>query len=116
MHSTDWSMSGSTVFQSQDRTPTASLAWRRLPVGAEHHGAGRTHLRIWAPAAERLDVVVDDESFALGHEGNGYFSGWIDRGPGARYQLRVNEGRDLFPDPASRFQPDGPHGPSEIID
>jgi len=34
---------------------------------------------------------------------------------GDRYRLEI-EGRGIFPDPASRYQPQGVHGPSEVID
>ena len=47
-------------------------------------------------------------------EGNGYFAGWIaEARPGERYRLSLDDA--AYPDPASRFQPEGPHGPSEII-
>ena len=47
---------------------------------------------------------------ALTAEGNGYYSGIApNAGPGTRYKFRL-DGGDAFPDPASRFQPDGPHG------
>src|SRR6185295_4268652 len=50
-------------------------------------------------------------------EGNGYFSGLsIDFETGARYGIRLDDEARLFPDPASRFQPDGPEGFSEIVD
>jgi maltooligosyltrehalose trehalohydrolase len=50
-------------------------------------------------------------------EGNGYFSGTVrGAGAGTRYRYRLDDGPDLYPDPASRFQPEGPHGPSEVID
>jgi maltooligosyltrehalose trehalohydrolase len=49
-------------------------------------------------------------------EPGGYFSGLAEgRGAGDRYRLRL-DGGDLLPDPASRFQPEGPHGPSEVVD
>src|SRR5439155_923723 len=35
---------------------------------------------------------------------------------GARYRFRLDGGPALYPDPASRFQPDGPHGPSQVVD
>jgi maltooligosyltrehalose trehalohydrolase len=38
-----------------------------------------------------------------------------DVGPGTRYRFQL-DGGDMFPDPASRFQPEGVHGPSEILD
>ena len=48
---------------------------------------------------------------------DGYFSGAItSAAPGMLYCFRLDSGEELLPDPASRFQPDGPHGPSEIID
>src|SRR4029078_5261805 len=34
---------------------------------------------------------------------------------GSRYWFRL-DGKETFPDPASRFQPDGPHGPSQVVD
>ena len=49
-------------------------------------------------------------------EGNGYFSAIIPSiGPDTRYRFRTDSGQ-AFPDPASRFQPDGPHGPSQVVD
>jgi maltooligosyltrehalose trehalohydrolase len=55
------------------------------------------------------------ETFELQAESGGYFSAHV---PGARvgmlYKFKLSDGS--FPDPASRFQPEGPHGPSQIID
>jgi maltooligosyltrehalose trehalohydrolase len=49
-------------------------------------------------------------------EPDGYFSGIAPHAAaGACYRYRLDRG-DTFPDPASRFQPAGPHGPSEVID
>jgi maltooligosyltrehalose trehalohydrolase len=48
-------------------------------------------------------------------EGHGYFSAYVPAAlPGMTYKFKLKEG--LFPDPASRFQPEGPHGPSQIVD
>jgi maltooligosyltrehalose trehalohydrolase len=52
----------------------------------------------------------------LAKEDAGYFSGAVVARPGDRYQFQLNEDRRLYPDPASRFQPEGPHGPSEVVD
>lgn len=90
---------------------------RRLPVGAEAVRGG-VHFRTWAPHARRVDVLLAarDERVALEAEGNGYFSG---RSPGVRagdlYGFCLDGGEPL-PDPASRFQPDGPHGLSQVVD
>ena len=54
--------------------------------------------------------------YSLARQTDGFFEGWIDRaGPGDRYWFRLDRDR-LRPDPVSRFQPDGPHGPSAIVD
>ena len=90
---------------------------RRLPVGAEV-ARGGTHFRVWAPIRSRVEVLVEGgPALDLNPEGGGYFSGFGDGvGAGARYRFRLDGGPGLFPDPASRFQPDGPHGPSEVVD
>ncbi len=48
--------------------------------------------------------------------GHGWFEGQVEGvGAGARYRYRLPDGR-LLPDPASRFQPEGVHGPSLVVD
>ena len=102
-------------------TPAASE--RRLPVGAEVLLKGGVHFRVWAPNSGSVSVELSDSAerrdapraAALEPEEDGYFSGFVaDAGPGTLYRYRLGHG--LFPDPASRFQPDGPHGPSQIVD
>jgi maltooligosyltrehalose trehalohydrolase len=89
---------------------------RRFPIGAEFLGP-RTHFRVWAPAARYVEVVVHSgDTIALDAEDGGYFSGLAEAPPGARYQFRLDSSDQLLPDPASRFQPEGPHGPSEVVD
>src|SRR5262245_48105716 len=90
---------------------------RRLPVGAEVFGRG-TSFRVWAPTRKRVEVVLEDgRSVALAAEPGGYFSGLIDGvGDGARYRFRLDGGELFVPDLASRFQPEGPHGPSQVVD
>jgi len=99
-----------------------SQAKRRYPIGAELVGENQTHFRVWAPKAQEVDVVFEAATdakpkfFPLTAEPAGYFSGTANAGAGTRYRFRVNRAKDAFPDPASRFQPDGPHGPSCIVD
>ncbi len=89
---------------------------RTLPVGAEVNGDG-TEFRVWAPEHERVDVIAGSRSFPLEKEGNGYHSGLIpELRAGDTYQYRLGGDKQLLPDPASRFQPNGPHGPSQIVD
>ncbi len=88
---------------------------RRLPVGAEVVDGG-VHFRVWAPRRQRVDVVVEGRIAPLRPEGGGYFSAHVAGArPDARYRLRLDES-DLYPDPASRCQPDGPHGSSQVVD
>src|SRR2546423_1026938 len=96
--------------------------WRRSPIGVEVAPDGSIHARVWAPRRTTVSFVemsIDDATIStteLDAEGTGYFSGMV---PGARagtlYKFRLDERGD-FPDPASRFQPTGPHGPSQIVD
>jgi maltooligosyltrehalose trehalohydrolase len=90
---------------------------RSLPIGAEPQ-LGGVHFRLWAPRCR--EVVVEIEGLnpaALQPEIGGYFSLWsLPARAGMRYRFRLDRGERAFPDPASRFQPEGPHGPSEIVD
>ena len=89
---------------------------RRMPIGAEMINADEAHFRVWAPEASSVDVVFENDGvYELVAEDHGYYSGKAKAQPGMRYQFRLNGG-DRFPDPASRFQPQGPHGPSQIVD
>ncbi|MFZ2006447.1 MAG: malto-oligosyltrehalose trehalohydrolase [Stellaceae bacterium] len=93
-------------------------AVRRLPVGAELRRGGGVHFRLWAPAC--CEVLVEfegHESRALLPEPDGYFSGLSEVArAGWRYRFRLDDLAESLPDPASRFQPAGPHGWSEIVD
>ena len=95
---------------------------RRYPIGAELIGETQTHFRVWAPKAREIDVVLEDGAssepifYPLTPEAGGYFSGAVNVGAGSRYRFRVNGGENFYPDPASRFQPEGPHGPSCVVD
>ncbi|MDT0633258.1 malto-oligosyltrehalose trehalohydrolase [Rubrivirga sp. S365] len=72
--------------------------------------------RVWAPAAERVDVVLGERSVPLDATGDGYHEAFVGgAAAGDRYRLAL-DGGDPFPDPASRFQPEGVHGPSEVVD
>lgn len=87
-------------------------------MGAEPQPAAGVHFRVWAPRRRRVEVVIEGKSAAhpLSPEGNGYFSGEIaEARTGTPYRYRL-DGGDAFPDPASRKQPEGPHGPSEVVD
>lgn len=97
------------------KTTTRSETFRRLPIGAEVVKRG-VHFRVWAPKARSVEVVFQERGVELAAEENGYFSGLVERAAaGMLYKYRLNGG-DSFPDPASRFQPEGPHGRSQVVD
>jgi maltooligosyltrehalose trehalohydrolase len=90
---------------------------RRYPAGAEFAPAGGVHFRVWAPGRQKVEVVLDSSPHVLKPEDNGYFSITIpDLKAGTRYRFRLDGDATLYADPASRFQPEGPHGPSQIVD
>jgi maltooligosyltrehalose trehalohydrolase len=98
---------------------------RRLPIGAEVMANGGVHFRVWAPKHQKVRVDFEgaesgglaQKSFELGREKGGYFSAVIpEAGAGMNYRFALDASPALFPDPASRFQPEGPEGPSQIVD
>jgi maltooligosyltrehalose trehalohydrolase len=78
---------------------------------------GGVRVRVWAPLARRLALVTDDcvPPRPLERSDDGLFETLAQLAPGARYLYQV-DGRRPIPDPATRFQPTGVHGPSEVID
>jgi maltooligosyltrehalose trehalohydrolase len=78
--------------------------------------ADKTSFRVWAPRADSLSVrIIDGPTVPLARDQDGYFSGSADGvRAGARYLYRFPDGRER-PDPASLLQPEGVHGPSEVV-
>ncbi len=89
-----------------------------VPLGAWVDAEDGVRFRVWAPAAARVRVEFsrrDARRAELSPEGRGYFSGPAPDGRvGDRYWYRV--GAHRLPDPASRLQPLGIRGPSEVVD
>src|SRR2546430_4388195 len=89
---------------------------RRRAVGAEPADGG-TDFSVWAPARRAVEVVIDGKAHPLQRQPDGHFRGFVaGANAGARYAFRLDGEREVYPDPASRYQPDGPHAASEIID
>jgi maltooligosyltrehalose trehalohydrolase len=70
---------------------------------------------VWAPEAKSVELVSGERRIALKSGAGGHWQGEaeIDAGQGYRYSL---DGGPPFPDPRSRWQPDGVHGPSYWVD
>ncbi|RDD63802.1 malto-oligosyltrehalose trehalohydrolase [Ferruginivarius sediminum] len=94
-----------------------SRAGHEMPFGARVNPDGTVRFQIWAPAASKVELVVDGDSAALplNQLADGWFAATAQVSPGSRYRFRIDGGQQV-PDPASRFQPEGVHGPSEVVD
>jgi maltooligosyltrehalose trehalohydrolase len=90
-----------------------------VSVGAEFKPERQgVHFRVWAPDHKSIQVVFEEQRppLPLEPESDGFFSGFsADVKVGSRYKYQL-DGGDAYPDPASRFQPSGPHGFSEVVD
>ena len=93
---------------------------QQMPIGAEPSPEGNeTYFRVWAPGHPSVAVLFEGTRAAapLKSEGNGYFSGLVENAPaGTHYKYQLGgDPNNAFPDPASRYQPDGPHHFSEVV-
>lgn len=88
-------------------------------VGANRLEDGSWEFVLWAPNAREVGIVFpgkSDGSIAMERVGRGYHRATVkDLQPGSQYLYRLDDTREL-PDPASRYQPQGVHGPSQIVD
>jgi maltooligosyltrehalose trehalohydrolase len=91
----------------------------RMEFGSALLPSGGARFRLWAPGAETVSLCLDQGGercfFPMLQKGGGWFSlETNEAGPGSCYCFQLADGL-LVPDPASRFQPAGVHGPSEVI-
>jgi maltooligosyltrehalose trehalohydrolase len=79
--------------------------------------AGAVSFSVWAPRCRSLDLVIDGvPARAMREDDDGLFTTAVENlAPGTRYQYRL-DGERYRPDPVSRWQPDGVHGPSAVVD
>ncbi len=91
-------------------------AGRVYPVGAELVSATEAHVRVWAPDHRALTLVIDGTARALEPDAHGYFAAQVVTRAGSRYGFRFDGEDKIYPDPASRWQPEGPDGLSAIAD
>src|SRR5262249_52822252 len=88
-------------------------------LGAVWVGKKRYRFRVWAPFSERVQLHIlspQECVMPMQHKRNGYHQATIEGlAQGSRYKYRLANGKEL-PDPVSRYQPEGVHGPSEVVD
>ncbi len=87
--------------------------------GVHFLDATSARFALWAPNARDVSVVIGQRVFALQPEADGWFIGEVDCQPGDHYLYRFTNDQgetQEVPDPASRYQPEGVHGPSQAVD
>jgi maltooligosyltrehalose trehalohydrolase len=109
---------GAAAIPGHETFPPAAYSreWATARLGAHLVGPDRCEFRVWAPDAERVEVHIvapRDRRVALAKNDGGYHEAVIDASAGTRYFFVIN-GNER-PDPASRLQPEGVHGPSEVV-
>lgn len=89
---------------------------RKPFLGATYH-KDHVSFRVWSPDAQSVQLLLGHAPpVALTRSPDGYFTADVPGiQPGAKYSFVV-DGRGPLPDPASRYQPEGVHGPSAVID
>jgi maltooligosyltrehalose trehalohydrolase len=87
-------------------------------LGAVYFEGKGCQFQVWAPAIEKVGVHIispQEQNVPLEKDNNGYHSCRLRTiKPGSKYYYRLN-GEQEYPDPASRFQPEGVQGPSQVI-
>lgn len=92
-----------------------------MPFGPVILPDGRVDFRLWAPSAEKVELVLTQDDgreriLPMRGEEEGWYRANVEQvGPGSCYQFIINGGLRVA-DPASRFQPEDVHGPSQLID
>jgi maltooligosyltrehalose trehalohydrolase len=85
-----------------------------MPFGAECRGDGTARFRLWAPTASAVELILKGGEFAMCRLEQGWFELVIDAPSGSEYQFQI-DAQHRVPDIASRYQPEGVHGASEVI-
>lgn len=90
-----------------------------ISLGADLLEGGSCEFRVWAPERDRMNLHLVhpmDRIVPMTKNGQGYFEVTVDQCPGPIRYFFQPDGQGDFPDPASHFQPEGVHGPSEVVD
>jgi len=90
-----------------------------MKIGAHYLGCGRCEFTVWAPFLKEVALKIvspQEKIISMEKGGKGYWKITVgDTSDKTRYLYRLN-GEKERPDPASHFQPEGVHGPSQVID
>jgi maltooligosyltrehalose trehalohydrolase len=98
---------------SSSKTP----AFRHGVVGGPATRGSVTTFRVWAPGAKKMEVTLSGGSIlAMASAEEGYWEASVDAPLAGEDYRFVIDASSAWPDPASRFQPAGVHGPSRVMD
>lgn len=91
-----------------------------MKIGANYRGSGECEFTVWAPYSKEVAVqIISPQQRLIPMEMKDEEGHWTiaasDIAPGTLYFYKL-DGKDDRPDPASKFQPKGVHGPSEVVD
>ena len=99
--------------------PATTKRKHNMPFGAECHANGSVGFRLWAPKAESVSIRLIEPSerdLPMLCGDKGWFELLVPNAKaGTKYQFII-DGQHTVPDPASRYQPFGVHGPSEVVE
>ena len=99
--------------------PFGFQTYANAAIGACCLAGNRCSFLVWAKNASAVDLRLlgsSERIVPLVNVGDGYFRAVVENvGPGALYFYQLNHATER-PDPASRFQPEGVHGPSQVVD
>ena len=99
--------------QSALQETESSVKYPWLGATVEEKGV---RFRVVSPPTEKMEVVVEGgDAYPMSKDGDLFEALVEEIGAGTRYRYRL-DGDNLFPDPASRYQPEGANGPSEVVD
>jgi maltooligosyltrehalose trehalohydrolase len=87
-----------------------------MRFGAHVNARNQTAFRVWAPHARTVALRLDGQSHAMDSAEHGVYALTVPRNLDGADYFYLLDGERERPDPASRFQPQGVHGPSRVVD
>jgi maltooligosyltrehalose trehalohydrolase len=90
-----------------------------MEVGAKYLGNNRCSFTVWAPQKEKMTLHIvhpSEQKIQMQKDEDGYFTLEVETPAGTKYLYIIDESEKGLPDPTSQYQPEGVHGPSEVVD
>jgi len=90
-----------------------------MRIGSKYLGNDRCRFTVWAPEKKKMVLHIvhpTEQKINMQKDEEGYFSVEVATPVGTKYFYVIDDAENGTPDPASQFQPEGVHGPSEVID